>query len=83
MSIPGTRDFHHGLLGLSWCHRSVIVPHQQPLRPPHARLAPEPTPDVLEQDVPAVPIGQRLMVEQDTPVAVPTEGCQGERLVIS
>ncbi len=28
-----------------------------------------------------MPIGQRLMVEQDTPVAVPTEGCQGERLV--
>ena len=64
-------------------HRRLLVPDRQPLRSASALPARESSPDVLKQHVLAVPIRQRLLVQQDAPVAVPAEGRQGEGVVVS
>ena len=58
-----------------------MIPHEQPLRPTPALLAGEPTAQLVEQHVPAVPRRHRLLVQDDTTLAGPTEGRQGERPV--
>ena len=63
-------------------HSRLLMSDRQPLRPAPALLAREPSPDLLEQHVLAVPLRQRRLVQEDAPVAVPAEGRQGEGVVV-
>ena len=63
-------------------HRRLLMPDRQTLRPPPARVAPQPPANVPEQHVPPAAIREGLMLEQDAAVARLTERAQREGAVL-